>query len=308
VEIMMAATVQEIVSMLAGWTVEVTPASAAKVEDFAAILPAGTIVNVTALPGSELADTVAVAERLRAEGMEPVPHIAARSLPSEAALDGYLADLVARAGVREVLVIGGGVDRPVGPYAETMSVLRSGLLAEHGIRKVGVAGHPEGSPDIKPAMVAKALAEKNDWARENGVEMYIETQFCFEPEVVIAWERKIRAEGNRLSIRVGVPGLATLKTLLRFAQMSGVGPSMRVLTRQARNLAKLLLVQAPDGLVAGLAAARKADPDCLIESLHFYPFGGLARTVEWVDAVADGRIVPTAKGFSVDDGAVCRAS
>lgn len=292
----MMATKEQIVSLLAGFSVEVTPASAAKVEDFSAHLAAGTTVNVTFLPGSDIADTIATCARLRREGFNPVPHIAARSLESAAHLERYLDGLASQAQIHEALVIGGGVTKPVGPYATSMRVLTSGLLERYGVKSIGVAGHPEGSPDISDADIRQALAEKNAWARDTDAEVYIETQFCFEADTIVAWERRIRAEGNTLPIHIGLPGLATLKTLLKFAQMSGVGPSIRVLTRQARNITKLLMVQEPDLVVAGLAEAVAADPDSLLRKVHFYPFGGLAKTAAWLNAAAAGDIQPKPKG------------
>jgi methylenetetrahydrofolate reductase (NADPH) len=304
----MVATREQIVSLLAGFSVEVTPASAAKVEDFSAHLAAGTTVNVTFLPGSDIADTIAICARLRREGFNPVPHIAARSLESAAHLERYLDGLASDAQVDEALVIGGGVDNPVGPYATSMQVLSSGLLERHGISKIGVAGHPEGSPDISTAEISVALAEKNAWARDTDADVYIETQFCFEADTIVSWERRLRAEGNALPIHIGLPGLATLKTLIKFAQMSGVGPSIRVLTRQARNIAKLLMVQEPDLVVAGLAEAVANDPDSLLRHVHFYPFGGLAKTAAWVNDAAAGNIQINPKGgFTLGDATPLRA-
>lgn len=289
-----------IAALAQGWSIETTPAAAARIERFADRLPAGTTVNVTFLPGSDIADTIAVCARLRGEGFEPVPHIAARSLESAAALERALAALAERAGVREVLVIAGGVDRPAGPYTESMQVLASGLLGKHGVRRVGVAGHPEGSPDIPEPEAARALAEKNAWARDSGMDAYIATQFCFDARAVAAWERRVRAAGNRLPVHVGVAGPATLKTLVKFARMSGVGPSMRVLTRQAANIAQLAMTREPDRLVAGLAEARARDPGSLLAKLHFYPFGGLARTAAWAGAVAEARVAAhPGGGFSI---------
>jgi methylenetetrahydrofolate reductase (NADPH) len=292
----MVATKEQIVSLLAGFSVEVTPASAAKVEDFSAHLAPGTTVNVTFLPGSDITETIATCARLRREGFNPVPHIGARSLESAAHLERYLDGLAREAQIDEALVIGGGVDKPVGPFATSMQVLTTGLLERYGIKSIGVAGHPEGSPDIPDADIRVALAEKNAWARDTDAEVYIETQFCFEADTIVAWERRIRTEGNALPIHIGLPGLATLKTLLKFAQMSGVGPSIRVLTRQARNITKLLMVQEPDLVVAGLAEAVVSDPDSLLRKVHFYPFGGLAKTAAWLNAAAAGNIQPKPKG------------
>ena len=287
-------------ALMADFSVETTPASSARVASFAEHVAPGTTVNVTMLPGSDPRDTVAVAKRLRDEGFEPVPHVAARSIADHAALDGYLGRLKDEAGVTQALVVAGGLDMPVGAFGSSMDLLETGLFQTHGITKIGVAGHPEGTPDISVAALKDALLWKNWFARETGLDLYIETQFCFDAAAIIAWDQSIRGWGNQLPIHLGVPGLATLKTLLKFAQMSGVGPSIRVLTRQARNLAKLMLVQAPDRLMLDLAAYKAMDPDCGIEKLHFYPFGGLAKTAEWANALAEGRFTLGPKGTSIE--------
>jgi methylenetetrahydrofolate reductase (NADPH) len=300
----MQATIEQIQKAAAQWSIEVTPAGATKIDSFAACLAPGTTVNVTFLPGSDPMDTVAVAERLHNDGMNAVPHLAARSLRDADQLDALLAAYTSRAGVKEVLVIGGGVDNPVGAFADSMQVLETGLIQRHGIQNIGVAGHPEGSPDITQDEIAEALAAKNALAVRDGLNMYIETQFCFEAAIVLEWERAVRAAGNALPIRIGIPGPATIKTLFRFAQISGIGPSMRFISKQARNVAKLMTVQSPHLLLADLAAGMAADSDCLIQHFHFYPFGGFAKTAAYANAVANGdiRLLPKG-GFNVIDNA-----
>ena len=235
-------------------------------------------------------------KRLRDEGMNPVPHIAARSLKSKEQLAELVTDMVARAKVDEVLVIGGGVDKPVGALASSQEVLETGILQSAGIRKIGVSGHPEGSPDISDEQLAEALAWKNAFAKSEGLDLYIETQFCFEAEAVVAWEQAIRQAGNELPIRIGIPGPATIKTLFRFAQISGIGPSMRFIAKQARNVSKLLTVQSPHLLVAGLAEAMAADPASKLAHFHYYPFGGVAKTAIWASEVAAGNIALLPQG------------
>ena len=180
---------------------------------------------------------------------------------------------------------------------------RRALIQKHGIRHIGVAGHPEGSPDISDDEIAEALGAKNELARAEGLDLYIETQFCFEADIVLDWERRVRAAGNALPIRIGIPGPATIKTLFRFAQISGIGPSMRFVAKQAKNVAKLMTVQSPHLLIAGLAEGMAADEDCLIRHFHFYPFGGFARTATYAGAIADGKIEMLPKGgFNVTEG------
>ncbi len=287
---------QQIIDFMAGTTLEVTPGGAAKIEDFRAMLRPGATVFVTFLPGSDFADTIKTVKRLHAEGMKPVPHFAARSIPSAKFLEENLDALQSEVKVEEALIIGGAVDKPVGEFASSMEVLKTGLMQKYGIRHIGVAGHPEGSPDIPPAEVTKAMLEKNAYAKEHGLDLYITTQFCFEAEPIIEWDKRIRAEGNELPIHIGIPGLATLKTLLNHAKACGIGPSMRVLTRQAANIAKLMTTRMPDKLVRDLAAYSANDPQCGITMCHLYPLGGMRKSAAWLYAVQDGKFELNEKG------------
>jgi methylenetetrahydrofolate reductase (NADPH) len=293
-------TKEAIRHLVVDFTIETTPASAIKVADFRAILRAGTTVYITFLPGSDFADTITTAKRLRDEGFNPVPHLAVRSLPGKVFLEDALARLRGEANVTEVLCIGGAVKTPLGEFADTMQVLGTGLLDKHGIRRIGVAGHPEGSPDIPDAEIAKALAWKNAFAQRTSAQLYIVTQFCFEAAPIIAWDKKIQAEGNRLPIRIGIPGIATIKTLLGYAKACGIGASMTFLTKHARDVTKLLTTSAPDKLLADLAAYKTSDPTCGIVGCHMYPLGGLKKTAAWSYAVVDGHFaVGSSAGFQI---------
>ena len=293
---------QSIIDLLSGFTTETTPGAAAKIADYRAHLRPGGTVFITFLPGSSFADTIEVAVRLRGEGFNPVPHFAARSVPSRGFLDESLARLTGEAGVDQALLIGGALNQPLGEFSDTMQLLETGLLDKYGIGRIGVAGHPEGSPDIPDARIRAALAWKNAFAERTGASLYIVTQFCFEAAPVIAWDKRIQSEGNRLPVYIGIPGLASLKALIGHAKACGVGPSMRFLTRQARNVTKLLAVSAPDRLVTALAAYRAADPNCGIHGVHVYPLGGLKRSARWTRAVIDGRFEmrEDGQGFEVD--------
>jgi len=295
-------TKSRIMQFMSGWSIETTPGSAAKIPDYREHLSPGTKVAVTFLPGSDYLDTVATSKRLRQEGFEPAPHIAARSVKDRAHLEDYLTRLKNDADVSQVVVLGGAVDRPVGSYSDSMQLLETGLFDKLGIKKIGVAGHPEGSPDIKDADVKAALQWKNAFAERTGAEMYVVTQFVFEAQPIIDWDKKIQAEGNRLPVHIGIPGLATLKTLINHARACGIGPSMRFLTRQAKNVTKLMSVNAPDQLTADLAKYWAEDPACGIERVHVYPLGGLRKSAAWAHAVVDGDFTMKSdgRGFTIN--------
>ncbi len=283
----------EVALLLAGASTETTPRQADRIVDFAELLPRGSRVNVTFLVGSDFEETIRTARRLKPDGMVPVPHLAARLIRGPRVLDEMLARLQGEVGVDEVLVIAGGCKLPAGEFDNSMQLLESGLLERHGIRRIGVAGHPEGSPDIAPLAAMDSVIWKNGFAERTGAEMYIATQFCFDAEAVIRWEREIRAAGNRLAIHVGLAGPATPKTLLGYATTCGIGPSLRMLTRQTRNLAKLAQVRTPDEMVQRLARHKANDPDCLIRAVHLFPLGGVAKTAHWL---AETRAAVMAEG------------
>jgi methylenetetrahydrofolate reductase (NADPH) len=287
---------QEITNFMADFSLETTPGSAAKIPDFREHVRAGATIYITFLPGSDFNDTIAVATRLRGEGFNPVPHFAARSIVSKAVLEESLKRLTGEANVNHALLIGGAVAAPLGEFSDTMQLLGTGLFDKYGIKKIGVAGHPEGSPDIPEEAVRQALKWKNDFANRTGAKMYVTTQFCFEAAPIIKWDKIMQAEGNKLPIHIGIPGLATIKTLMAHAKACGIGPSMRFISRQAMNVAKLLTVSAPDKLVTELAEYQANDAHCGIRGVHMYPLGGLKKSAEWSYAVADGRFTLNSDG------------
>ena len=288
----MSSDKQKITKTKNTWSIETTPNAAKNISSFTDFLAPKTSVYVTFLPGSDVMETVQVAERLNKEGMKPIPHLAARSLLDRSQLDNLLGEFVNRAAVDEVLIIAGGVKKPIGDFANSMAILKTGLLQKHGIKKIGVAGHPEGSPDINDLDLSKALFEKNDFAVNQSLNIYIVTQFCFEASTILDWEKHIRLKGIKLPIRVGIPGPASTKALFRFAKLVGTGNSIKFLTKQARNISKLLTIQSPDNLLSELSTEIENDPDCLIENFHFYTFGGFAETASYADLkLSQGRFV-----------------
>ena len=267
------------------WSIEVSPSSNKKINDFREVLPVGTTVNVTEIPGSDPERILSTVHQLASQEMNAVPHIAARGIESLAALDGLITRY-REAHVTEVLLIAGGYKQPIGDFASSIDVLETGLLENLGIKKVGVAGHPEGSPDISKAELADALKRKNAIAQESGLDMYLETQFCFDAQAILDWEEQIREAGNRLPIRVGLAGPARLKTLIHFAVISGVGPSLQFLKKQARNVTKLLTVQDPYELIETLAPHIDPQSPSALQSIHLYPFGDFSQTAYFANQLA----------------------
>ena len=276
---------EQIKLAMQNWSIEFTPSNKTKIDDFRYVLPIGTTVNVTAIPGSDPALMMSTVKQLAAQEMNPVPHVVARGIASNSALEKMLASY-REVDVTEILLIAGGYRSPVGDFKSAIEVLETGLFQQIGIRKVGVAGHPEGSPDILQPELKKALKQKNQFAKEAGIEMYLETQFCFDAQAILRWESEIRADGNQLPIRIGLAGPTQLKKLLHFALISGVGPSLQFLKKQARHVTKLLSVHDPYDLITDLAPYINEQTSNYLHSLHFYSFGNFSQTARFAQELA----------------------
>src|SRR3546814_18791409 len=118
-----------------------------------------------------------------------MPHFAARSIPSRQALEDYLKARADVTELRHVVTLAGAVDKPLGPFDSSMAILETGLFDKHGVETIGVAGHPEGSPDIAPAALEAALAWKNAFAERSDAQFYIAIQFSFEAAPIIASDK-----------------------------------------------------------------------------------------------------------------------
>lgn len=293
-------TAPAVSSLMSNFSIEVVPGSASKIKDFREYLRPNTRVYVTSLMGADFADTISVCKKLRDDGMYPVPHFAARGISSKKILEDNLARITAEAGVDAVLAIAGANKKPVGELSDSMAMLETGLFDKYGIASIGVAGHPEGSPDMCRDSIKSAGYWKNDFANQTDANMYLITQFIFDAQPVIDWLERIKNGGNKLPVVVGIPGLATLKSLVGHAKACGIGPSMTVLMKQAKNIHKLMTLQTPDKLLLDLANYKSQNPDCGLERIHVYPLGGMARSAEWSNAVSDGDLEMQSNGFKVN--------
>ncbi len=275
-------------AFLDGYSIEVMPRTAEKVEDFRDLLPKGTRVYIAHIDGTPIEDMVATAARLAREGYPVMPHFPARIIPDRATLADWIARYRGEAGVDQALLLAGGVAAPVGEFHSSMQLMETGLFA--GFRRLHVAGHPEGNKDIDPdgsdRNVMDALRWKQKFSETTDAEMALATQFCFEAKPVIEWADRLKAEGIRLPIHIGIAGPAKLQTLIKFAIVCGVGPSLRVLQKRAMDVTKLVLPYEPTEVVTELARHKAANPDFLIERVHIFPLGGIKTSADW--AIANG--------------------
>ena len=270
-------------AFLKGYSIEVMPRTAEKVEDFRAILPRGTRVYIAHIEGTPIEEMVATAGRIGAEGFDVMPHFPARIIKERATLKDWV-QAYKDVGVRQGLLLAGGVAQPVGDFHTSMQLLESGAF--DGFKRLHVAGHPEGNKDIDPdgsdRMVMEAARWKSAFAERTDAQMAMATQFCFEAAPVIAWVDRLAAEGVKLPVHIGIAGPAKLQTLIKFAIACGVGPSLRVLQKRAMDVTKLLLPYEPTEILTELAAHKAKTPGFGIEQVHFFPLGGIKTNAAWV--------------------------
>jgi methylenetetrahydrofolate reductase (NADPH) len=284
----------EVEAFVKGFSIEVMPRTSEKVESFRDILPSGTRVYIAHIDGTPIEDMVATAKRLHAEGFPVMPHFPARIIADKATLADWVARYRGEADVKQALLLGGGVNTPAGDFDSSMQLLESGVF--DGFERLHVAGHPEGNRDIDKdggdRIVMQALKWKQAFSERSDAKMAIATQFCFEADPVIAWADRLAAEGIHLPIHIGVAGPAKLQTLIKFAIACGVGASLRVLQKRAMDVTKLLLPYEPAEFVGALAAHKAKNLSFGIESVHFFPLGGIKANATWITDHAGASGVP----------------
>lgn len=269
-------------TLLAGFSLEMTGKDIPGLDEAAPLLPPGTRVNVTFLGNEDLEMRIAAATAVRSHGLTPVPHISARRLASRAQLEEFLIRLQEADLSEHVFVVGGDPATPDGPYASSLDVIRTGILGDYGVREVGIAGYPEGHPDIPDDALWAALEHKTAALAEQGLASIVITQFAFDADAVLGWIDTVRQRGIASLIRVGTPGPAGVKRLLAFATRFGIGANAMIVRKYGFSLTNLMGTAGPERFVAELGERLAGDPAAGEVALHFYTFGGLPATAEWV--------------------------
>jgi methylenetetrahydrofolate reductase (NADPH) len=267
-----------------------------RIAEAAALLPAGARVYVTALPKHSLTATLEGLRALRAAGLDPVPHVAARRIASRAELADFLDEAVQAHGVQRVLLIGGDEPRPGGPYPDALMLLRDGLLAEAGIREVGIVGYPEGHPRIPPAVLNAALHEKLAEIAAQGLGAYVVTQFSFVPARVVEYCAALARSAPAVSVYVGIAGPTDPAALLRYAQRCGVSASLRALRNLGVGVVRIVSHTDPHEQLLAVAHYCEGHDACNVVGAHFFSFGGFLPTARWMNATIAAATTTTLAG------------
>jgi methylenetetrahydrofolate reductase (NADPH) len=240
-------------------------------------------VFIAALPGDSADKLIAAAAQLRRSGLIPTPHIVARNIEDRRELDDLLGRLVGEAGVDRALVLGGDRDKPTGEFDSSLQLIETGLLQKHAIRRIAIGCYPEGHPRIDDAILDQARAAKLAAAASAGLDVTLVSQFCFDAKPIIGLVRRIRAQEVTAPFRVGVAGPASRTTLIKYAMMCGVGPSLRVLKERQDLALSMMSGETPENLLSEIALECARDPQLGIAGVHFFTFGSLAKSAEWAE-------------------------
>ncbi|MEM0966338.1 MAG: methylenetetrahydrofolate reductase [Verrucomicrobiota bacterium] len=249
------------------WSLEIVPIHADRVSVFSGLVDE---IFVTMIPGTDVSASCKALEKVLNSGFQPVPHITARNFESKSALERYFSSMT-NLGVSKALLIAGGNGKAAGPFEDTMDLLTSDAFQKYPLKTVAIAGHPEGNPEDPKTW--ESLEKKWSFFKEEGIHMEIVTQWSFSPGKVDAYLSEVRERGIDAPVRVGVPGPASLKTLIKYAEVCGVSATATVIKKQGLSMGRLLVSNKPTRFVSKIENS---------DLFHLYPFGGLEKCAEWL--------------------------
>ncbi len=271
---------------LDGFSIEVTPRAAAKIDNFADLIPEGTLIYIAHIEGTPIKEMVATAKKINEQGFLPMPHFPARIIKDKNVLQDWISEYQNEANVKNGLLIAGGANKPYGEYDSSIQLIESELFDKANFQNLHIAGHPEGSMDIDPdgstKNVDQALSWKNEFSKRTDAKMAITTQFSFDADSVISWANNLKKSGIDIPIHIGIAGPAKLQTLLKYSIECGVGASIKIIQKRAMDLTKLLLPYKPTTIITDLANYKANNPSFNIEKVHFFPLGGVKQVSDFV--------------------------
>ncbi len=277
---------EAIKNFLDGFSVEVTPKAASKIENFEDYIPSGTLVYIAHIEGTPIEEMVETAKKINNEGFCAMPHFPARIIKDKNVLQDWISRYKNEANVSNALLIAGGANKPYGEYDSSIQLIESELFDKANFNNLHIAGHPEGSMDIDPdgstTNVDQALSWKNEFSKRTDANMAITTQFSFDASSVINWANNIKNAGIDIPVHIGIAGPAKLQTLLRYSIECGVGASIKIIQKRAKDLTKLLLPYKPTNIITELATYKANNPSFNIEKVHFFPLGGIKQVSDFV--------------------------
>ena len=274
---------EKIISLIDGFTIELNPKVRHKINSIP--LEKKNNVYITYLPDASENDILETIEFVSKNNLTPITHLPARTMKNLDHVRQFLSQVRERTDSKKILVIGGGGNQ-LGQITSSLEILNSGLLEENDFNEIGIAGHPEGSPDISQETIDNFLNDKFELTKTKGLNLELVTQFFFDAAPFINWCEELTKKKITIPVRVGFPGPASFKTLLNFGLMSGVGNSINFLKKNSSKVSDLLTKTSNDEMLISLAEfANKNSP---LKSFHCFPFGGFEKTCLWLNELQNG--------------------
>ena len=270
-----------IVELIGAGSLEISPRELHRAKEVAALLPTGSCVYIPSLPGLPLARTLEAIAAIREAGLDPVPHVSARRILHRQEFADFLKKAAADYGVHRVLLIGGDESQSKGPFTDSLQILEERILADCGVREIGIAGYPEGHPRIALTALEKAMGRKLELAAQQSVGVYVMTQFSFAPARVVDYCSMLARQWPDLPVYVGIAGPTDPAALLRYAQRCGVSTSLRALRTLGTGIAQLVTNTDPQDQLIAVARYAMREPSNVV-GVHLYSFGGAVRTAAWM--------------------------
>jgi len=267
-------TRQGLIAFLQAPRYEVLPTE--EVEELVLVhVPKDITVTITASPRRGIEATIALAERLAAQGYQVVPHLSARLIRDHAQLSEILARVNAL-GRSEVFVIAGDAKEPAGDFGDSVSLLAAIDAEPHGLLQIGVTGYPERHSFIEDDLTIQAMWDKRRIAT------YIVSNLCFDPRIVKKWVGRVRRRGVELPIHIGLAGVTDPSKLLRVSTRIGIADSARFLRGHSNWFMRMVQPGGydPERFAAGLLPDLAA-PDRRVAGLHFFTFNEIEATERW---------------------------
>ena len=279
---------ERIVAFMRAASVEITSSEQEHLPPLRDLLPRNSSVYISHVPSATLAQVVKTALAVQAAGFQATPHIVARRINYPETLRTALAELTAH-GVEQVLLVAGDTEHAAGEFDSTLDVFASGLLEKSGIKRLGVAGYPEGQRGLGPSLLWNALKAKQAFADRTGLGVFIVTQFGFNGNALRDWEPELARHEVRLPILAGIAGPAPLSKLIKFAMRCGIGASLRTVMRNLSALSGIAeLATTPEQHIMRLMQLPSSTH---VVAPHFFCFGGVLETAHWINRISSGHFV-----------------
>lgn len=268
--------------LIANASIEIAPRERAEIAAVAAALPVNTCIYVPAPARRPLSEALEAVAAVRAAGLDPVPHVAARRFRSRTELIDFVTAAVQQHGAHRVMLIAGDEAQPLGPYADSLQLLEDGVLLQAGVREVGISGYPEGHGRIVKAELDSAFVRKLELARTQGLGAYVVTQFSFSTTRITAFCAELARREPEVPVYVGMAGPTDPVALMRYAQICGVSASLRAMRTLGAGMVGLATHTDPHEQLVALAHYADSRSTCNVVGVHLYSFGGAVRCATWL--------------------------